>query len=265
MTSPVTNDGLSWPPLADEYYLPSGPHRPVMQGDVFDRVPFVKGARGNTLVDPPNMSAKLGLVAVLGYPCDMYSQGRLTKVQLVAPVRLADKLGIPENWDGAFTFAPLPDLLGDGQMYAADLRTAANIDAFYLDPAARVRSCSELGWAAFRQRIGLAGVRLLNHLDDLVSVGREVWDEMELWQRWNDTGARPADFQIWLDAPESNLGGFARRAALARGMTDVVRASLEKELRDRAQKILREPSTASPARDGSNAESPPDGGSSSQS
>lgn len=235
MTSLLGADGLDWPPQADEYFLPAGQHRPVMQGDVFDRVPFVKGARGNSLSDPPNMSAKPGLVVVLGYPCDSYLNGRLAKVQLVAPVRSAERLGIPENWDGAFTFAPLPDLLGDGQMYAADLRVAANIDAFYLDRHSRVRSCSELGWAAFRQRIGLASTRLLNHLDDLVSVGREVWDEMELWQRWNESGADDRQFQAWLDAREANLGGFTRRAALSRGMTDVIRASLEKELRGRSR------------------------------
>ena len=133
MTSLLGADGLGWPPQADEYFLPAGQHRPVMQGDVFDRVPFVKGARGNSLSDAPNKSAKPGLVVVPGHPCDMYLNGRLAKVQLVAPVRSAERLGIPENLDGAFTFAPLPDLLGDGQMHAADLRVAANIDAFYLD------------------------------------------------------------------------------------------------------------------------------------
>ncbi len=221
---------LSWPPVPDEYYLPAGPARPVMQGDVFDNVPFIKGRRASKPTDDPNIAVDRRLVVVLGYPCDIYSAGRLAKVQTVAPVIDADKAGIPSDWDGAFTVAPLPDLLGDGRMYAADLRVAANIDAFYLEVANRKRCLSELGWAAFRQRLGLAHTRLINHLSDLVAVGSDVWHEMAMWQRWNERG-RPADrFQAWLDGREANLGGFSRRAALGRGMHDVVRASLEVEL-----------------------------------
>jgi hypothetical protein len=89
---------------------------------------------------------------------------------------------------------------------------------------------SELGGAAFRQRLGLAGTRLLNHLSDLLAVGAEVWQEMAMWQRWNETGRAAEQFQVWLDGREADLGGFTRRSALARGMYDVVRASLEAEL-----------------------------------
>ena len=222
--------GLSWPPGPDEYYLPAGPARPVMQGDVFDDVPFVKGRRGSKPTDAPSIAVDRRLVVVLGYPCDMYTAGKLVTVQTVAPVIDAEKAGIPVDWDGAFTMAPLPDLLGDGRMYAADLRVAANIDAFYLDVAHRKRCLSELGWAAFRQRLGLASTRLLNHLTDLVAVGTEVWHEMAMWQRWNETGRTVEAFQTWLDGREANLGGFSRRSALSRGMHDVVRASLETEL-----------------------------------
>lgn len=226
----MLGDALSWPPAPDEYYLPAGAARPVMQGDVFDAVPFIKGRRASKPTDDPNIAVDWRLVAVLGYPCDIYSGGRLVKVQTVAPVVDAEKAGIPADWDGAFTVAPLPDLLGDGRMYAADLRVAANIDACYLDLAHRKRCLSELGWAAFRQRLGLASTRLLNHLSDLVAVGTEVWHEMAMWQRWNESGRTPELFPKWLDGRESNLGGFSRRSALGRGMHDVVRASLETEL-----------------------------------
>lgn len=230
MDAATLGSGLSWPPEPDEYYLPAGPARPVMQGDVFKDVPFLKGRRGSKLTDDPNVVIERRPVAVLGHPCDMYAHGKLVKVQLVAPVVDAEKAGTPADWDGAFTVGPLPDLYGDGRMWAADLRVAANIDAFYLDTANRVRCLSELGWAAFRQRVGLASTRLLNHLSDLVAVGSEVWHEMEMWQRWNETERPSADFQVWLDGKEMNLGGFSRRAALSRGMHDVVRASLEREL-----------------------------------
>lgn len=221
---------LSWPPTSDEYYLPAGAARPVMQGDVFDLVPFVKAKRGSKPTDPPNISSTRRLVAVLGYPCDIYSGGRLARVQTVAPVTDATAVGVPANWDGAFTFAPLPDLLGDGRMYAVDLRAAANIDAFYLDRVNRKRCLSELGWACFRQRIGLAGTRLLNHLSDLTAVGNAIWVEMSLWQTWNESGRDQEDFPAWLDTPEADLGGFTRRAALDRNMYDLVSASLKADL-----------------------------------
>ncbi|MHB8452447.1 MAG: hypothetical protein ACYDAQ_18640 [Mycobacteriales bacterium] len=132
--------------------LAAGPARPVMQGDVFDGARFVKAKRASKWADPPNVTAERRLVAVLGYPCDIYAGGRLARVQMVAPVIDAAKAGIPENWDGAFTAAPLPDLLGDGRMFAVDLRAAANIDAFYLDTGNRQRCLSELGWVG--QRFG---------------------------------------------------------------------------------------------------------------
>lgn len=223
--------GLSWPLSPDEYYLPAGPARPVMQGDVFDDVPFTKARRGSKVGDPPNVISARRMVAVLGYPCDIYSAGQLVKVQCVAPVVNAAKVGIPPNWDGAFTMAPLPDLLGDGQMYAVDLRACSNIDSFYLNPQSRKRCLSELGWAAFRQRLGLASTRLLNHIDDLAAVGAELWQEMALWQRWNETGRSPAAFQHWLDQSEANLGGFSRRAVLGRGMYTAVNSSLDAEFR----------------------------------
>lgn len=225
--------GLNWPPLPEEHFLPAGPARPVMQGDVFADVPFAKAKRGSKITDDPHVSFDRRLVAVLGYPCDIYVDGRLAKVQTIAPVVDAQRAGIPDNWDGAFTVAPLPDLLGDGRMYAVDLRVTANIDAFYLDVTNRQRCLSELGWAAFRQRLGLTSTRLLNHLSDLIAVGTEVWQEMTLWQRWTEAGRDRNQFQAWLDGREANLGGFSRRAALGRGMHDVVRASLETELAQR--------------------------------
>lgn len=69
-------------------------------------------------------------------------------------------------------------------MWAVDLRVAANIDAFYLDRANRIRCLSELGSAVLCQRIGLASGRVLAHLDDFIAAGRDVWDEMTLWQEW---------------------------------------------------------------------------------
>lgn len=232
MPDQFTASGLLWPLNPDDYYLPADRHRPVMQGDVFTDVPFVKAKRANKLTDSPAMSSEPRTVAVLGYTCDIYNcdTWRLGKVQTIALIVNAEKAGIPEHWDGAFQFAPLPDLFGDGVMHAVDLRATANIDAFYLDVSRRQRCLSELGWATFRQRLGLASTRLLNHLSDLTAVGSSLWQEMDLWTRWNQSGRAAPDFQRWLDEREADLGGFTRRAALNRGMQKTVSESLSNAL-----------------------------------
>jgi hypothetical protein len=164
----------------------------------------------------------------MGYTCDLYNlqTGALNKVQVVAPVVRARAVGIPDSWAGAFNFAPLPDLLGDGEMYAVDLTVASNIDAFYLDTVNRLRCLSEMGWAAFRQRIQLSSTRGIQHLDDLRRAGEDVWRELEVWERWNRSGRSPALFQAWMDDPQGNLGGFTRRDLLNRGMIGEVVADL---------------------------------------
>lgn len=228
MPNQATASGLQWPLSPDDFYLPANHHRPVMQGDVFTDVPFVKAKRGNKLTDSPAVSSERRTVAVLGYPCDIYNSAtwKLAKVQTIALVVNADKVGIPENWDGAYQFAPLPDLFGDGVTHAVDLRATANIDAFCLDVSQRQRCLSELGWATFRQRLGLARTRLLNHLSDLTNVGSSLWQEMDLWTQWNQAERSAPDFQRWLDEREVDLGGFTRRIALYRGMHETVRESL---------------------------------------
>ena len=89
----------------------------------------------------------------------------------MAAVVDAEKAGIPINWDGAFTLAPLPDLLGGGAAYAVDLRTASNVDASYLAPERRIQSLTEDGWAIFRQRMILCDTRALIPLPALKTVG----------------------------------------------------------------------------------------------
>lgn len=220
----------SWPPSAAEYYLPLAEYRPLFQGDVFDDVPLVKAKSSGDPTRDPTIVVERRKVALLGYPCDLYTGGRLVKVQTVAPVTMAEKVGIPPDWDGAFTFAPLPDLLGDGVPYAVDLRTAANIDSSYLLPGRRLRSLSEIGWAVFRQRMALCDTRAVVSLTALAAIGASTWAELEMWQRWNEAGRKTTDFHEWLDGREPALSGFVRRNILERGMVDQLRAALEREL-----------------------------------
>lgn len=206
------------------------PARPVFQGDVFSEVPFVKARSAGNPDKDPNVALERRLVTVLGYPCDIYANGKLVKVQTVAPVVKADRAGIPPNWDGAFTYFPLPDVLGDGELYAVELRTATNIDASYLRRDRRVCSLSRHGWAIFRQRIALCATRALVPLEALDTIGAPLWNELEAWQRWCEVRGDELGFQVWLDGRDANLSGFTRRQALERGSYTMVRALLEQEL-----------------------------------
>src|SRR5207248_5329941 len=108
-------------------------------------------------------------VATVLHPCDMYAEatGVLARVQAVALVRAAEGIRIPDDWGGAFSVCPLPNLAGDGSMWLADFRATSNVDRSFLSEENRERSLTEFGWALFRQRLAGASTRLMISLDDL--------------------------------------------------------------------------------------------------
>ena len=197
---------------------------------MFEDVPFVKAKSSGNIDRDPSVVIERRMVALLGYPCDIYANGRPVRSQTVALVTSAAKAGIPANWDGAFSLAPLPNLLGDGEMYAIDLRTAANIDVMYLPTHKRLRSFSEYGWSVFKQRLILTDTRAIVSDISLQRIGGAAWDEMVLWQEWNETGADPEQFQAWLDTPDVHLSGLTRRKILERGGTEQVRGLMRMSL-----------------------------------
>jgi hypothetical protein len=220
---------MPWPPDPSEMYLPASAARPVFQGDVFHDVPFTQARAGNRAPDgDPSVVIKRRTVAVTTYPCEMYDpDGTMGRAQAVAAVRSAEGITIPPNWDGGWTYGPLPDLYGDGQLYVVDFRAVANIDRSYLVRSKRVRSLSEYGWAIFRQRRALHETRAAIHLEDLLQVGTPTWQEITLWQRWTESGRPEGDFQAWLSTASPNLGGLSRRRALERGMSHQVGSELD--------------------------------------
>lgn len=211
-----------WPPTPDEFFLPPSPHRPIFQGDVFRDVPIVKARAGSRPEEDPKVVIERRLVMLLGFSCDVYTPtGELGRAQQVAVVREAEKLRIPPNWEGAFTACPLPDLFGDGALWAADFLALSPVDRSYLTPANRVASLSALGWAYFRQRLALCFTRALIVLEPLIQVGETTWQEIALWEEWNRRGHQPGEFQAWLDSFDPSLG-FRRRVALQRGMSQIL-------------------------------------------
>lgn len=220
---------MSWPfDRADLLREPTD-HRPVFQGDIFRNVPIIKAKAGDR---PPETDPKTAVdrrtVVALDYPCDMYDHGRLIKVQTVAVVREAGKLGVPDDWDGAYSACPLPDPVGDGLLWAADFLTISPVDRAYLTPALRIASLTELGLAHLRQRIVLYATRLKVPLAAILEAGRPVWDELELWDTWTARGRRPEAFAQWLDQFDPRLGQ-TRRDALEAGMRDDLERVMEDE------------------------------------
>lgn len=215
----------SWPPGRPEFFRLSAPHRPIFQGDIFTDVPYIKAQAGDRPGAEPKVAIERRPVIALTYPCEMYARGVLARMQTVALVREASKLGLRDPWEGGFGACPLPDLFEDGVLWGADFRTMGNIDRAYLIATNRIASLSELGWAYLRQRLSLYFTRVTCHLEDLHQSGRATWDEIELWEQWGALGRPPADFQPWLDRLDPNIG-FTRRQALERGMRHLVGSTL---------------------------------------
>ena len=147
-----------------------------------------------------------------------------------APVIDATKRGVPENWDGAFNLFPLPNLLGDGVLYAVDFRAMSNIDSSYLQRGNRIKSLSRWGWSLFLMRFVLSATRGLVPLSVWDKIGAALWDEVELWDQWCTAGGAEAAFQEWLDTVCPHLGGFTRRQLLHRGQRSQVAHDLEETI-----------------------------------
>ncbi len=217
--------GADWPLNRDAFFRQLTPRRPIFQGDVFRDVPYIKGQGGDRLDAEPKVRIERRTALALTYPCEMYARGVLARVQTVALVREGSKLGISNEWRGPFSACPLPDLFGDGMLWAADFLAIGNVDRSYLTEVNRVASLTERGWAYLRQRLAIYLTRVAIHLEDLHQAGRATWDEIELWEQWNALGRRSSEYQDWLDLPDPNIG-FTRRQALERGMRHLVASAL---------------------------------------
>lgn len=207
----------AWPPDRDFFFRPVTAHRPLFQGDVFTDVPIVKAPAGGAFAQDPRITVERRTVALLSFPCDVFTpDGTIGRSQQVAVVREAEKLRVPPDWQGAFTTCPLPNLFGDGKLWAADFGALSPVDRSYLTPDNRIACLSAWGWAYFRQRLSLCFTRALIALDPLIAVGDDTWQEIELWEEWNRRGQPVEGFQPWLDALDPKLG-FRRRVALRNG------------------------------------------------
>lgn len=222
----------AWPPQRGDLLRPHSPHRPVSQGDIFIDLPFVKAGPPRANGSPARPTIEPRTAIVLGYPCEMYRKATLLPVQTIAVLRPAKDVDVPADWftrreplHGAFKSCPLPDPLGDGSVMAVDFRAVSNIDAQHLRRATRVASLTEYGTAYLRQRIALCFSRVTVRLSTILQAGRATFDEMELWELWNERGHPSEEYQRWLDEVETDIG-MVRRDALERGLRDEVRSAI---------------------------------------
>lgn len=222
----------AWPPQRGDLLRPNSPHRPISQGDIFLALPIVKANRPREDGSPSRPTVELRPAMVIGYPCEMYRKATLLPVQTVAVLRPASEVDVPADWftrrepiQGAYKACPLPDPLGDGKLMAVDLRAISNIDAGHLQRAVRAASLTEHGTTYLRQRIALCFGRVTIRLSTIFQAGRATFDEMRLWELWNERGYPPADYQSWLDEVDPDLG-VVRRGALEQGLSEEIRTAV---------------------------------------
>lgn len=204
---------MAWPATHGEFLRTATHHRPIFMGDMFRDVPLMKmRAGGNPPVTDPDVYMERRQVLALTYPCEMYDGPRMTRVQSVAALLEASRVGIKSDWRAPYHFCPVADPFFDGVLWAVDFRTITPVDRAYLTPANRVAAVTEDGWATIRQRLITYFSRLIPAMDRVVESGRAAWAEVELWERWNLSGRDSGEFQAWLDAPNSE--GAVRRQLL---------------------------------------------------
>jgi len=222
---------VAWPPETSDFYLADPPqHRAVFQGDVFRDVPFTRAGAGNGLDQPPAWSFKPRYVAALQHPCAMYGDDNVTmiKAQAVVAILNAKQIGlkIDPAWEGTIDVCPIPDLLGDGEMWVADFRQITTVDRAFLPVDRRARALSELGWAVFRQRMVTALTRAKPNLEDVRAVGRATWLEYEIETEAVGDGVDRKAFQSWLDSSWDNVAYATPRKALEADDDEPVRYEL---------------------------------------
>lgn len=192
---------------AKEHYLepPAFPEsRPLTQGDVLQNIPFPvpkhpdaaaderrqPGFRRVPLLDPlstdinrirDSFRMKLRMGMLLPHTCEYYEMqaGPGNPLRVLALVRERSREIIPADWNGAFNLFPLPNLLGDGKEYIAQLDTLVTVEEAFLAKRNRVACLSFEGWLALQQRLTHFFARVVSPWDDLEAGQRPQWSEVE--------------------------------------------------------------------------------------
>ena len=177
---------------------------PISQGDVFSSIPFpiakhpspeaeerrrpdfrripLNNALDTNVNDVmKRISTKLRMGLLLPHTCEYYEMqaGPENPIRVLALVRERHQEKIPEDWDGAFNLFPLPNLLGDGRYYLAQLDTVSTVEEAFVTKGNRVAALSFEGWLALHQRLAHFFTRIYAPWGQLDSGQRPYWDEVQ--------------------------------------------------------------------------------------
>ena len=198
--------------------------RPVLTGDVFQ----VEG----------DSSAPPQLLLILQHPCALRVDGVNLYSSLLA-ARVVPFAGLRSDWARiTYKMMPLPNLLGDGQHYAASFVELRTVESAVLQSSQRVATLSEVGIHHLLQRWVFHSTRVVVKT---VSIHESVvaqLEEAELLAEWlrdldglEDDSASTAAFHDWVRGPlgagalsrQDALTDPRRRAAVRREMVAALR------------------------------------------
>lgn len=172
---------LDTPGDEDALYLDRGQPvdsmRPVMTGDVFD---------GPTI---PGCSAH-ALVIVLSHPCSLRRGVDLVDSVQALPIARYHDVSVAA-WERHVRVMPLPNMLLTGDHFAARLTEFGMVPANQLNLDHRRCTLSERAVVLLQQRFFHNQSRVKVPLERLFEASAPVFEEVALWERWNDDRARP--------------------------------------------------------------------------
>ena len=146
-----------WFPPVDRLYgdrpVPDEP-RDLFQDDVFSQVPCARFPTQVSGGDDPVYRHRLGLAMVVGHPCEVSPEEKGAEFpwRATCPVVEDRYARLTLDGEGHLYAFPLPDLLGDGRIWYADLRFITVIQKDFLTPAKCVATLSPEGWYALQRR-----------------------------------------------------------------------------------------------------------------
>ena len=195
--------------------------RPLLQGDIFAGVIV------------PGLSTDPITVQIVTHPCSMRRGTDLNERIQVVPVENYQRVS---DWGGHLRVMPLPDLLEDGDHYAAKFVDLSATAAGELTVDKRIASLSQRGILVLQQRLVMHSTRV----DMSVTVFREqsapVLAEAEMQEIWTElvlvddpeslaeVASVGQEFQGWLDEASGrrrdDLKSEANHAGLRRAVRD---------------------------------------------